>query len=390
MVNRQIILPQNRNLFLFGPRQTGKSTLIKSSFFGERCLYIDLLNSDDFLRFSSKPRLFREEVITAHAQRGITHVVIDEVQKVPELLDEIHSLIESDIPCFYIMSGSSARKLKRVHANMLGGRAWTYTLYPFSVIESGSAFCLETALGFGSLPPVCMAETDNDRSEILHSYVNTYLREEIEVEAQVRNLSGFIRFLPMAAAENGNIVNFSNIARETSISLHTVKSYYQILEDTLLGFFLYPYTRSIRKQLSRHPKFYLFDTGVCRAIIKKSSVSIEENGEEYGRAFEHFIICEILKLNEYNRLDLSLSFYRTEQGAEVDCVIETPSGRTLALEIKITPYPASAHMRGLRSFIECVPNAECILVCKTPRPVKIGNCTALNWRDVLDKIAGLK
>jgi predicted AAA+ superfamily ATPase len=190
--------------------------------------------------------------------------------------------------------------------------------------------------------------------------------EEIKIEAQVRQIGGFLRFLPLVAAENGEIVNFSNIARESSISLQTVRTYFQILEDTLLGFFLLPFGRSVRKQAAGHPKFYLFDPGVVTAIRRTLSVPMEPSTPEFGDAFEHYLITEMVRLNEYFRLDLRLSFYRSERGVEVDCIIETPRNQIIAVEVKATDTPASFHAKGLRSFKAVVPEARSILVCRTP------------------------
>ncbi len=194
---------------------------------------------------------------------------------------------------------------------MLGGRAWTYRLYPLTAREIGPSFNPERVLHFGSLPRVYLAENDLDRAEILRSYVNIYLHKEIELETHLRNIGGFLQFLPTVASENGALVNFLNLSRELMLSVSTIRSYYQILEDTLLGSFLFPMAKSARKIAAGHPRFYLFDCGVVRALQKKLNAPLLEETEEYGRAFEHFLICEIIRLNEYLRLDLDISFYRT-------------------------------------------------------------------------------
>jgi predicted AAA+ superfamily ATPase len=327
------------------------------------------------------------EVLTALENNKVSYVIIDEVQKVPQLLDEIHSLIESSVDCTFILSGSSARKLKRSHANMLGGRAYTYHLFPFSYSEIKTGFDFQKALKFGMLPSVYLAENDFDRKEILRSYVDTYINEEVKLEAQLRNVGNFLRFLPIAASENGGLVNYSNIARESGIKSLAVKNYYQILVDTLLGFHLLPYGKSVRKRMGKHPKFYFFDTGVVTALTKKLNISFENFSSDYGVKFEHFLICEIIKLNEYKRLDLTLSFYRTERGAEVDCVIETPAGNTIAIEIKSTSTPSPAHCRGLRSLKECIPDARLFLACQAPMAVKIGDVLAIPWQELLEWVS---
>ncbi|MGA1869919.1 MAG: ATP-binding protein [bacterium] len=385
-IDRLVRLPENRHFFLFGPRQTGKSTLIKNRFLDDSCIVYDLLHSETYRRLVARPEILRQEITTALSQKEISHVVIDEVQKIPELLDEVHALIELPVSCSFILSGSSARKLKRVHANMLGGRAWTYKLFPLSYFEVGSNFDLRRALRFGTLPSIYCAQNDFDRKEILRSYITTYIDEEIKLEAQLRNIGGFLRFLSIAASENGNMVNFSNIARETGVKHLTVKSFYQILEDTLVGYFLLPYGKSIRKKMAKHPKFYFFDTGVVSALTNKLNLPVEEKSSEYGQSFEHFFINEVVKINEYYRLDFDISFYRTERGAEVDCIITTPSGRIIAIEIKSIDSPRSVHCKGLMSFYECTNNAELILACQAPRPLQIGNVMALPWQQALERI----
>jgi predicted AAA+ superfamily ATPase len=389
-IKRSIKLPDHKTFFLFGPRQTGKSTLLREKIKGKKSLIYDLLDSENFRRLNARPELLRAELAAALLKGPVTHVMIDEIQRVPALLNEVHSLIETHKDICFALSGSSARKLKRSHANMLGGRAWTFHLYPLTCQELGKHFDLARTLGFGTLPAVYLAQDNADRIEILKSYVDTYIREEIEVEAQLRNIGTFLRFLPMVASENGAQINFLNIAREISTSHNTVRAYYQILEDTLLGFFLYPFTKSVRKKIARHPKFYLFDCGIVRAILKKTSAPMIEESEEFGRAFEHFLICEIQRINEYLRLDLDISFFRTESGSEVDCVLQFPSGEIWAIEIKSTINPSSSHCSGLRSFHEHYPKAQCFLACRTPRAVQVGCFIALPWQELLDKIAEKK
>lgn len=383
---RLLNLPHNKNFFLFGPRQTGKSTLIKSLFPPEKNLYYDLLHSETYRQLLANPETLRAEVHAALSLRRISHVIIDEVQKIPQLLDEVHSLIESNIASSFILSGSSSRKLKRSHANMLAGRAWTFRLFPFIYQEIKDSFEIGNILRFGALPSVYLSKDDLERSEILRSYVDTYIEEEIELEANMRNLGGFLRFLPIAASQNGELVNYSNIARETGVSFNTVKEYYKILEDTLLGFFLFPYGRSIRKKMVKHPKFYFFDTGVVSALTRKLSVPFLEHSYEYGQAFEHFFICELIRLNDYRRLDLEFSFYRTERGAEVDCIIENPKGKIIAVEIKSTRVPSASHCTGLYSLKQRVPNAELILACQTQKPIKLKEVIGMPWEEALQYI----
>lgn len=385
-IDRTIKLPKNKNFFLFGPRQTGKSTLLKNQFVSNNTLYYDLLKTDVYRNLLARPEVFRNEVTAALNSKELSHVIIDEVQKVPSLLDEIHSLVESDARCFFILSGSSSRKLKRSQANMLAGRAWTFQLYPFSYMELKDNFDLISALKYGTLPVIYLSADEDEKRETLRSYVDTYIKEEIEIEANIRNLSGFLRFLPIAAHQNGELVNYANIARESGVSHHTVREYYKILEDTLLGFFLLPYGKSVRKRMIQHPKFYLFEPGIVTAISNRLRVDLQENSFEFGKAFEHFFLLEITRLNHYHRLDLDLSFYRTERGAEVDCIIETPAGKKIALEIKASTHPSSSMLTGLKSFKEKVSTARLVLACRVERPQVIKDVTVLPWQEALEYI----
>ncbi len=385
-IERTIKLPRNKNFFLFGPRQTGKSTLLKTGFPVEKTLYYDLLKSDVYRKLLARPEIFRNEVTAALKAKDLSYIIIDEVQKIPQLLDEVHFLVESGVSCSFILSGSSSRKLKRYQANMLAGRAWTYHLHPFSSTELKNDFHLFPALKYGTLPVVYLAPEENEKKETLRSYVETYIKEEIEIEANIRNLSGFLRFLPIAAAQNGELVNYSNISRESAVTNHTVKEYYKILEDTLLGFFLMPYGKSIRKRMVKHPKFYFFDPGVVTTLTNRLRVELQENSYEFGNAFEHFFILEIVRLNRYFRLDLDISFYRTERGSEVDCIIVTPAGKTIAVEIKSTINPSSSMLKGLFSFKEKVDNAQLILACRVEAAQEMKGVTVLPWQEAIEYI----
>lgn len=385
-IERTIKLPINKNFFLFGPRQTGKSTLLKKKFISEATLYYDLLKTDVYRKLLARPEVFRNEVIAALKSKRPSFIIVDEVQKIPQLLDEVHYLVESDVPCSFILSGSSSRKLKRSKANMLGGRAWTFHLYPFSAVELKDNFHLISALKYGTLPIVHLSSEENEKRETLRSYVDTYIKEEVETEANIRNLSGFLRFLPLTAYQNGELVSYSNIARESGISGYTVREYYKILEDTLLGFFLLPYGKSIRKKMIKHPKFYFFDPGIVSTLTNRLRTEFNENSYEFGNAFEHFFILEIIRLNHYHRLDLVLSFYRTERGVEVDCIIETPAGKTIAVEIKSTANPSAAMLRSLYSFKEKVRDAQLILGCRVEKAQVINEVTVLPWREAIAHI----
>lgn len=381
MIHRILKLPKNKSFFLFGPRQTGKSTLIKHTFKEEDTIYYDLLRSDEYFRLSAAPHIFREEVLGR--RKNITHVIVDEAQRIPELLNEVHFLLESKNSPFFCLSGSSARKLKKSHANLLAGRAWRYNLYPFTYKECPDGFSLDKVLQFGTLPPVYL-DDENSAKKTLKTYVETYLEEEIKAEAFSRNIGGFLRFLRLAGDENGNILNYSNIARETGTTYKTVKEYFQVLEDTLIGFFLFPYSKSYRKRLVKHPKFYFFDTGVQRAIVGKLSVPLHKKTSDYGKAFEHFLVNEVIRMANYAEKDYNFLFFRTESGAEVDLIIEIPNGNVYAVEIKATDSPDAASFRGLKSFADVCKSAGLYCASLAPRKRKSGNITILPWQDLFE------
>lgn len=349
-------------------------------------LYLDLLETTVFQRYLSEPQTLKREL---QAGKGkYRRVVVDEIQRVPELLDETHHLMESSIGKHvqFIMSGSSARKLKRAKANLLGGRAWTLQLFPLSLAELSDDFALEKALSRGTLPKIYSSEAV-EAEQHLRAYVEAYLTEEVKAEALTRNLGAFVRFLPLAAGENGRLVNFSSISRDIGVHYQTIQEYFQILEDTLLGFWLEPYGKSVRKRMARHPKFYFFDTGVLRALQRTLRTSVERRTPEFGSLFETFVINEIRRLNSYRRLDLGLSFYRTESGAEVDLIVQRPGRPPLAVEIKSTDRPSASLCHGLLSFGDVVPEAELVLACLAdhPQEFKIGRRTilALPWQECL-------
>ena len=384
MINRILPLPKNHSFFLFGPRQTGKSTLLKSLLKSETTLFYDLLKTEEYLRLSANPTLFREEILSR--DQKITHVVVDEIQRIPDLLNEVHWILEGTNPPYFCLSGSSARKLKRSHANLLAGRAWTYHLFPLTSQELGERFSLERALNLGTLPSVYLDPDIESARRTLKSYVETYLKEEVQAEAIVRNVGSFLRFLSLAGDENGNVINYSNISRETGTTYKTVKEYFQILEDTLIGFFLLPYSKSTRKRLVQHPKFYFFDPGVHRALTQKITVPLQRKTTEYGRSFEHFLITEIIRLARYKELDYEFSFYQSSNEAEVDLIIETPQGLTYAIEMKSLENPDSSSLRGLKSFRQICQKATLYCACLAPRKRTIGDISILPWQEVLAEI----
>jgi len=378
MIGRLLILPEDKSFFLLGPRQTGKTTLI-NSVFHERVYKINLLLSDQFLKYSKSPSLFRNEVL--EKKNTITHVLIDEIQRVPELLNEVQYLIDTT-SLHFILSGSSARKLKRGYANMLGGRAVQRFLHPFLWQEVADKATLMHLLRFGSLPPVFLAETDADKLDLLKSYVNIYIREEIQAEGIVRQIGAFSRFLDMAASQFGDIVNYSSVARECHQAVMTVKSYYEILTDTLIAYRLEPWRKSVRKRLAGHPKFYFFDNGVTNIINRYDS----EISDPYllGRLFEQFIIMETFKWIRQSQKMVNLYYWRTNSGAEVDLLTEHSGVLTGAYEIKWSKTIDSSQLTGLRSFQQDYPDVPCHVVCNADEPYRLGNVLVMNWKQFLE------
>jgi len=356
------------SFFLFGPRQVGKSTFLHSE---KPDLVIDLLDPELQLSYNKNPNLFRQQVDDLVPGEN-KKILIDEIQRVPKLLDIVHALMEQRPDLQFILCGSSARKLRHGASNLLGGRALYRTMHPLTVDELADDFNLESVLAYGSLPKIYTTLKQNkikEAQDFLRAYAVTYLREEIKAEALVRNLQGFQNFLDIAVAQYGEQINFSAVSRECQVALSTVREYYSILEDTLIGFFLYPYLRSQRKRMSHQPKFYFFDNGVTRSLL--GSLQDSPNPLEQGRLFEQWVLQEIIRLNEYQQKDWKLSFWRTSHGAEVDLLISRGTKLLYAIECKFTKQPSTSHLSGLRSFREKNPDVPCYVVAPVSRPSRL-------------------
>ena len=377
MIQRLIKLLKNHSSFLFGPRGVGKSTLIRHLYHETFSITFNLLKTEIRERFSKRPDEFLE-VVKALPEH-ITHVIIDEVQKVPQLLDVVHDLIESTSKHF-IMTGSSARKLKAGRANLLAGRAFVNYLHPYSFFEIEEKFSLDEALQWGMLPKIFEYPNAEFKNQYLQTYAHMYLKEEIWEEHIVKNLEPFRRFLEVAAQMNGKIINYSNIARDTGVDDKTVKSYYTILEDTLIGFFLEGFEHSFRKRLSNKPKFYFFDPGVTRALARMLSLPLIPSTSAYGEAFEHFIILECMKLRDIYHLEYRLTYLKTKDDVEVDLVVERPGKPILFVEIK-----SSTHImrESISSFIQLTRDfGECEAICLSDDPFEkmIDHVRVLPWK----------
>lgn len=379
-VDRVLSLSElDESAFLFGCRQAGKTMLLRHTV--EPDLYVDLLKKSERTRYTANAELLGAEIAALNQDHPL--VVIDEIQKVPGLLDEVHRAIESESSARFILTGSSARKLKRSHANMLGGRATTLKLFPFSFREIRDSFSLPDYLHFGGLPPVWLADTPAARKRRLESYVQTYLNEEIYEEAAIRNLPAFTRFLEFAGHENGNTLNYSAISMQLGISSNTVREYFQILEDTLLGFCLMPYAKSHRRRIVKHPKFYFIDTGLVFALRRMLSIELTEATPLFGDAFEHFIVIEVMKAIEYLSEEIDMSFFRTSDGAEVDLILEK-HGQVVPVEIKAGTAPGTPS--GLRSFLRDHEVSTAYCACRTPRAYRLADVNFIPWQDLVEKL----
>lgn len=358
----------SENIFLFGARQTGKSTLLRQQLPGS--LFIDLLDSTVKQRFQRRPALLYEML---HDKPAGTLIVIDEIPEVPELLNEVHRLIsEADIR--FVLCGSSARKLKRKGYNTLGGRAVPCTLYPLVSAEIPD-FDLDHALLYGMVPPHYTAQNASRR---LSAYVDVYLKEEIKEEALVRNLGAFQRFLEVAALTDGEMVNYNNIAQDCGVSAATVSAYFNILEDTLIGYMIPAYRKVMKRRLVQAPRFYYFDVGLTSHLLHRKQ--LVRGTAEYGHAFEHFIIQELKAYLGYRHSEEELSYWRTYTGMEVDAII---GDARVAIEIKSVEEVQPRHLKGLKGFAEEHPQCRRIIVSLDPFNRNVDGIEFLEVKDFL-------
>jgi predicted AAA+ superfamily ATPase len=383
MFNRIIRFPPKNSFFLFGARGTGKTLLLKERFKDAAALYIDLLDPDLNQTYSLRPRTLLEQL--AALSKKTEWVIIDEIQKVPALLDVVHQQIEASRFKF-ALSGSSARKLKRGGANLLAGRAFVNHLFPLTAREIGEPFSLAAALAWGTLPRLFALESPEEKRDFLRTYTHTYLQEEITAEQVVRRVDPFRRFLFVAAQMSGQIVNFSKIAREVGASTPTVQTYFQILEDTLVGLLLEPFHESIRKRQRDNPKFYFFDTGVQRALNNTLTVELKPQTYAFGVAFEHFVISEINRLQSYAKKDYRLSYLRSKDDVEIDLIIERPGLKRALVEIKSTERVTDEDVRSLQSLGKDIARSEAFCLSLDQTEKKIGTVWCFPWQRGLEEI----
>lgn len=363
-------LLQRKSFFLFGPRSTGKSWLVREQL-RDQAVVVDLLRAENFLRLGSNPGEL-EGMIRAS---GRSWVVIDEVQKLPRLLDEVHRLIEEGDVRF-LLTGSSARNLRRGDANLLAGRAWQASLFPLVSAEIPE-FDLDRYLTVGGLPQVYPSA---DPHEELGAYVGTYLREEIQAEGAVRDLPRFSRLLSLAALGTGSVLNFTNIARDVGVAPSTVIEHFRILEDTLLGFFVEPWGKSTRRKEVAAAKFYLFDPGVTHTLLRART--IEPSSDLYGRAFEQFIAMELRAAISYQRTTHRLSYWRTYDQSEVDFVVDD----AFAAEVKATERTSDRDAKALHRLREEEPLGAYYLVSRDPVERESGGVRFTHYREFLRRL----
>lgn len=380
MIQRILSPSQNSSFFLFGARGTGKSTFLHRQFKMKNPWFLDLLDPAIEDAYARSPKRIEQELKAL--TRKPDWIVIDEVQKVPRLLDMIHLLIERDGYKF-ILTGSSARKLKRGGANLLAGRAFINEMFPLTTIELGKKFDLVEYLHWGGLPRIYSLKKTQDRIEYLNSYVLTYLNEEIRNEQIVRRLDPFRSFLEISGQVSGKIINHRKIAIEVGVDTKTIQSYFQILEDTLLGFYLPAFHESVRKSQKQSPKFYLFDTGVKKALEGSLEQKPVEKTSVFGELFESTVVLEIYRLNRYLKKNFKLSYFATKNNVEVDLIL-TKNRKHHLIEIKSSTSIDENEVQTLNHLADSFPHLQSVFyLSRYPKQLKIGKVVCMHWQNYL-------
>lgn len=369
MYTRNYNILKNKSYFLFGPRGTGKTTWLKEHY-GD-AYFIDLLNSENYRALLSNPNRL-ESLIPSEYKT----VVIDEVQKVPELLNEVHRLIENK-KLVFILTGSSARKLRRGGVNLLAGRAVQRNFHPLTCWEMGSAFSLSNALKFGLLPIACSTD---DPKDFLSAYINTYLREEVQAEGLVRNLSNYSHFLEVASFSQAEPLTMTRIASDVGVDSKVIASYFDVTEDLLLSYRVPVFSKRAKRRLTTHPKFFFFDSGVFRALRPKGPLDMDP--ELDGAALETLFFQHYRALVEFKQLDQKPFYWRTANKVEVDFVSYGEEG-LFAFEIKRSALTRDEDLDGLRLFKQDYPVAKCFLLNLSHDDKIIDDIQILNFEKAL-------
>ncbi len=375
MVSRLCKPLKTNSFFLFGARGTGKSTLLKGYFKNSSILKIDLLDDEVFDRYLLEPQFLKKQI----QSQSYDWVIIDEVQRIPKLLNTAHQLIEEKKQKF-ALTGSSSRKLKRGGANLLAGRAFVNSLFPLTSLELKEDFSISQAVNWGTLPKLTELTTPAEFQAYLRSYCLTYIKEEVQAEQLVRNLEPFREFLAVSAQSASKIINYSSISRDVGVEPPTVQTYFQILEETNLGFILPHFHKSIRKSQKSSPKFYFFDNGVQKALEGNLQNEYAIGTSMYGSLFEAFIIQEIYRLNEYFQKDFRLSYFATKNGLEIDLIL-SKGRKTFLIEIKssikIDALEVSKIARASENFGNIA--VEPYYLSQDPNSVIIDGVKCMHW-----------
>jgi predicted AAA+ superfamily ATPase len=351
-------LPKGQSLFLWGARKTGKSTFLKETY--KDSVYYDFLKSEDYLFYSRAPHLIRNEILKLPEEKRITPIILDEIQKIPEVLDEVHWMIENIPGTSFILCGSSLRKLKHSGANLLGGRSWRQLFTPL-VYPELPTFDLLRIFNNGLLPSHYLSETSPIRS--LQGYVVDYLIPEIQWESRIRQLGAFNRFLEAIAFSHGEMVNFSNVARECGVTVRTVQLYFELIIEMLIGFMVPPFAKAKSRQLITHkPKFYFFDPGMIHSLIDRQIKQLR--GPEAGKALEHYVFLELVGYKELNNLTYDINYWRTKSGLEVDFVLNRGK---FAIEVKLSTPVEKRDIQGLVEFAKDYNPEKVCVVSLEPR-----------------------
>ncbi len=383
MIQRTLNLSDSRSFFLFGPRGTGKSTLLEYWRKKHSVELYDLLDHSTEMQLHSNPSLILDQW-TANKTEWI---VIDEIQKLPKLLDLVQIGI-SKHKIKFALTGSSARKLRRGASNLLGGRASEFHLHPLTFVERGDQFNLIEALKWGTLPEIISLNSE-EKIRALYSYVSTYLKEEVLVEQLIRKIEPFRKFLEVAGQMNGKILNYAKISKDSGVEERSVARYYQILDDTLLGFFLEPYEHSVRKRQSQKSKFYFFDCGVTRALQNQLKLDLTEQTISYGNLFEQLVILEFIRINDYTESRYKFSYLLTSGDAEIDLVIERPGQPTVLVEIKSNTQNNIDDARNLKNLGSKFKNPEMFVLNNATKPLIYDGIKFVNWKLGIKEIFGI-
>ena len=392
------LLGARKSVLVLGPRGAGKSFYLEKAVgLFPNCMIVNLLLEKTLLRYIGDSSLLAREIEAQldELQRAGADVAeqplcifVDEVQRLPSILNAVHYCLETfKGKCFFVLTGSSARKLKQSDANLLAGRAIRVDFHPLTLEEVPHSEYFDKIMQYGSLPEVLTTSNEELIIDYLTTYVGTYLQEEIQREADVRNLEGFSRFLELAASGNGAAANFSKIARSAGVSSETVKNYYTILTDTLLANEIPAWTKSIKKQLQKASKFYFFDNGVISTLTNEIDSKLAPGNYRYGKLFENLVVNEILRKISKDSLRINLYHYRTMRGQEIDLILQKNiHTKLVAVEIKSSEKPDSTKLQALRAFGVEHPNASLFVICRTKQAYTEDEITYLPIDDGIGRV----